>query len=107
MYMCNSKNDFNRCIKKKLIKMLLPIRCYSCNKILGNKSIELQKYKDNERDKKEGYKTFFEEQNIHRYCCQKIIMSNIDLYVIRDEIKYSKTIQIKKILETKKICIAK
>lgn len=88
--------------------MLLPIRCFTCNKVLGNKSLELERYREEGRDKTErGYCDFFEEQRIERYCCKKVIMSTLDIYPVTREMKYPRTIEIKKVLETLKICIAR
>jgi DNA-directed RNA polymerase subunit N (RpoN/RPB10) len=87
--------------------MLLPIRCYSCNKVLGNKSLALEKYRKEGKEKEGGYCDFFREQGIHRYCCKKVIMSSLDLYPITNDIRYPRTIEVKKVLETLKICIAR
>jgi len=51
--------------------MLLPIRCYSCNKVLGNKSdalhIFLQQYQEQQQDdnKKDGGKDAQDVEDVH------------------------------------------
>ena len=79
--------------------MLLPIRCFTCNKILGHFSDYLEKEKVNEK--------FFLENNIKRYCCKKILISSVDihkhLYGERNKTYYD----MKKYSEVKKILIAR
>lgn len=53
--------------------MILPVRCFTCNKVIGNYSHVWEKEKDNPR-------AFFERHNIKRYCCQKIFMTHIDIF---------------------------
>lgn len=53
--------------------MLLPIRCFTCNKILGN-------YNNAWQNSCHDPHSFFEKYNIKRYCCQKIFMTHIDIY---------------------------
>lgn len=80
-------------------KMLLPIRCFTCNKILGQYSDYLEKNKVND--------DFFKENHIKRYCCKKILISSVDihkdLYGERDNTFY----KMKKYSEVKKIMVAR
>ena len=57
-----------------------PIRCYSCNKILGNKWETIDKMKQEGKELKEIY----EYLNITRYCCKRIIMTTVDISEIED-----------------------
>jgi len=78
---------------------MLPIRCFTCNKILGHYSDYVEQKKINV--------AFFKKYNIDRYCCKKILLSSVDvhkeLYVERDE----SFCKIKKYSEVKKIIIAR
>lgn len=64
--------------------MIIPIRCYSCNKVVGNKV--------------EDYNTLLEEGNtekdaldklgLKRYCCRRMILTNVEM--IEKLLKYNK-----------------
>ena len=54
------------------ITFMLPIRCFSCNKILGQ-------YSDAFDEKKINI-TFLKNNNIERYCCQKILLTTVDIH---------------------------
>ena len=48
--------------------MILPVRCFTCNKVLGQfagKKIDQE---------------FIKTQNIQRYCCKKILMTSVDIH---------------------------
>lgn len=49
---------------------MIPIRCFSCGKVLGNKAEHFKKYEDKEQA--------FKDLNITRYCCKTILMTYID-----------------------------
>ena len=49
---------------------MLPIRCFTCGKVLGNKYEKFNNYKD----KEQAYK----ELGIQRYCCKTILLTSID-----------------------------
>lgn len=78
---------------------MLPIRCFTCNKVLGHYSdyVEQNKIDIN----------FFTKNHIERYCCKKILLTSVDihkeLYTKRDE----SFCNIKKYSEVKKIIIAR
>lgn len=74
---------------------MYPIRCFTCNKVLGHFS---------------GCtinNDFFKENNIKRYCCKKILISSVDihkhLYGERNKSFYN----IKKYTEVEKILLAR
>jgi len=55
--------------------MLIPVRCFTCNKVLGNKENTIKKHQ------KEG-KEMDEIMNIlkiERICCRRILLTYIDL----------------------------
>lgn len=56
---------------------MLPVRCYTCGKVLGNLSEKRDKYKNEMTEKEENWLPFFEMHNIKRYCCRRVIMSQV------------------------------
>lgn len=63
--------------------MIIPVRCYSCGKVVGNlyepyKSLLNQDYTEEEA---------LDALHLPRYCCRRMILSHIDL--IDDLIPYS------------------
>ena len=63
--------------------MLIPVRCFTCGKVLGNKWEPYLKLL------KEGDETSsaLEKLSIERYCCKRMISTHVDL--INKLIKYS------------------
>lgn len=55
--------------------MLPPIRCFTCNKVLGNKYELFNKLKE----AKVEMKTIFKELGLTRYCCKMCISTSVDL----------------------------
>ena len=53
-------------------KKMLPIRCFSCNKILGHFSDDFENGTIN--------KEFLKKHGISRYCCQKILLTSVDIH---------------------------
>ncbi|WP_287586766.1 DNA-directed RNA polymerase subunit N [Candidatus Borrarchaeum sp.] len=55
--------------------MIIPIRCFTCGKVIGDKWIPFsQKIKQGESPKE-----ILDELNITRYCCRRILLSHVDL----------------------------
>ena len=54
--------------------MSCPIRCYSCNKVIANKWIPYCKMLD------EGIlpKDAMDKLKLTRYCCRRMILTNVD-----------------------------
>ena len=50
--------------------MSMPIRCFSCGKVLGNKYEKFNSYKNKE--------SAFKDLGIIRYCCKNILLTSID-----------------------------
>lgn len=50
--------------------MSIPIRCFSCGKVLGNKYEIFNSYKDKQQA--------FIDLKIERYCCKNILLTSID-----------------------------
>jgi len=60
--------------------MIIPIRCFSCNKILADKYNyyinEIQKNKDNDEKIEEK---LLNKLGCNRYCCRRHFISTIDM----------------------------
>ena len=63
--------------------MIIPVRWFTCGKIIGNKWEEYIKIKDkyNEKDALDILK-------LKRYCCRRMILTNVEL--IDNILKYNK-----------------
>ena len=57
-------------------KMIIPVRCFTCGKVIGNK---YDKYLDmlNKEDYSEG--DALDGLGLKRYCCRRMIMTHVDL----------------------------
>lgn len=55
---------------------MLPIRCFTCNKVIGRYDEQFEICKQ----KGEDLASFFDTFNITRYCCKKIFMTHIDIF---------------------------
>tara|TARA_B100000678_G_C17779036_1_gene329946 strand:- start:148 stop:339 length:192 start_codon:yes stop_codon:yes gene_type:complete len=55
--------------------MLIPVRCFSCNKIIGGFYEAFIERKENGEDPAE----IMDDLGIERYCCRKIFVSHLDL----------------------------
>ena len=72
--------------------MIIPVRCFTCNAVLGSKyrryleiiSEEEGKHKDKDKDDDEtvqenAIQKAFQELEIKRYCCRRHLLTHIDL----------------------------
>lgn len=58
--------------------MLLPIRCYTCGKVLGNLTTAWERHKKQlGNQKEEEWMTFFQTYRIERYCCRRVLMTQV------------------------------
>ena len=55
--------------------MLVPVRCFSCNKIVGGTYEEFVERRENGEDPAK----VMDDLGIKRYCCRKIYVSHLDL----------------------------
>lgn len=55
--------------------MLIPVRCFTCGKVIGNLEGRMETLKE------EGYdmNQICEKLDVKRYCCKRILLSYIDL----------------------------
>ena len=74
--------------------MIIPIRCFTCNKILASKWEKYNQLKEEKSKKKniditisnhninnlDDNKDIFKKLDIERYCCKRCITTHIDLY---------------------------
>jgi len=61
---------------------MLPVRCVTCNKVLGHLETVLNEWKRQHsydvEDPDSSLEPFFEKYKIERYCCRKSIMTHHD-----------------------------
>jgi len=55
--------------------MIIPVRCFSCGKVLGDKWEEFEERVDNQEDVKE----VLNDLGVDRYCCRTAIITNVDI----------------------------
>jgi len=55
--------------------MILPIRCYTCGKVLANLTERWENYR--KQNGNENWLPFFQKHNIQRYCCKRVLMSQV------------------------------
>ena len=54
--------------------MLIPVRCFTCGKVLGNKESTMKKLREEGKEDTE----IMEILGITRYCCKRILLTYID-----------------------------
>ena len=55
--------------------MIVPIRCFSCGKVLGN----IYEIFKNRVDRGEDPDKVLDDLEIERYCCRRMLLSHVDL----------------------------
>lgn len=55
--------------------MIIPVRCFSCGKVIAEKYEEFKKRIDN----KENPGKVLDDLGIKRYCCRRTLLSHVDL----------------------------
>lgn len=55
--------------------MILPIRCYTCGKVLANLTNQWEQYKKENHD--DDWLPFFQRYHIQRYCCKRVLMAQV------------------------------
>ena len=69
--------------------MIIPIRCFTCGKVIGNKWHRYLQLLNEEKEMAQ----IFEELGLNRYCCRRMIISHVDL--IEKLLKYNSKSNIK------------
>ena len=54
--------------------MIIPIRCFTCGKVIGNKFSKYEEY-----SKLYGESEALDKLNIKRYCCRRMLLTHIEL----------------------------
>lgn len=55
--------------------MLIPVRCFTCGKVLGNKATAYEKLLENNVPIVEIYKNL----GITRLCCKRVMLTNVNI----------------------------
>ena len=63
--------------------MIIPVRCFTCGKVIGNKWNRYLQLLKEEKEMPE----IFKELGLNRYCCRRMIISHVDL--IEKLLKYN------------------
>ncbi len=56
--------------------MIIPIRCFTCGKLIANKWVE---YEDLTKDSDVDKKNVLNKLGFKRYCCIRMFISHVDL----------------------------
>ncbi|MHA1338947.1 MAG: DNA-directed RNA polymerase subunit N [Promethearchaeota archaeon] len=64
--------------------MIIPIRCFTCGKLIGDK---WEKYRELKREGKSPSE-IFDELGIKRFCCKRMLISHVNL--IDDVLAYNR-----------------
>ncbi|MEK6977400.1 MAG: DNA-directed RNA polymerase subunit N [Candidatus Hydrothermarchaeota archaeon] len=65
--------------------MIIPVRCFSCGGVIGDKYEEFK----TRIEKKESPKEVLDSLGIKRYCCRRMILSQIDF--VDEVIRFDET----------------
>jgi len=55
--------------------MMIPVRCFSCGQVIGNK---WEKFKERV-DKGEDPEKVLDDLGVKRYCCRRMLVGHVDL----------------------------
>lgn len=55
--------------------MIIPIRCFTCGKVIGNKWEKYLQYLDDNYDVADA----LDKLGMKRYCCRRMLISHVDL----------------------------
>lgn len=57
-----------------MIKIIIPIRCFTCGKIIGDKWEEFS-----QRIQKEDTNKVLDDLGLERYCCRRMLITHVPL----------------------------
>ena len=63
--------------------MMIPVRCFTCGKVIGDKWEEFSRRVKNGEDPKD----VLDDLGVTRYCCRRMLLSNVE--IIDEVLKYS------------------
>ncbi len=55
--------------------MIIPVRCFTCGKVIGNK---WQSYQDSLKNGKKSNE-ILDELGLQRYCCRRMLLTHVEL----------------------------
>lgn len=55
--------------------MIIPIRCFTCGKVIGNKWDTFEKLLEQNYSESEA----LDALNLKRYCCRRMLLTHVDL----------------------------
>ena len=55
---------------------MIPIRCFSCGQVVADK---WEEFNDRVKNRKEDPAAVLAELKVERYCCRRMLISNVDL----------------------------
>jgi DNA-directed RNA polymerase subunit N len=56
--------------------MMIPVRCFTCGAVVGDK---WEEFKKRTTEQKEEPGKVLDDMGIKRYCCRRMLVSNVDL----------------------------
>lgn len=63
--------------------MIIPIRCFTCNKVLADKyDYYLRKKNEDKKESKENNQEILDNMGIERYCCRRHMITTLDMMEI-------------------------
>ncbi len=65
--------------------MIIPVRCFSCGKVIGDKWEEFQ---ERTEEDSEDAKEVLDDLEVGNYCCRTIFLTHVDL--LEDVSQYQK-----------------
>lgn len=77
--------------------MLLPVRCFTCNRVLANMQQAVEAHKD-----RDNYSSLFERLGLRRSCCQKIVMTHVEAFAPHPD-RLPATVAVQKDLDVRRI----
>ncbi len=66
--------------------MIVPVRCFSCGKVIGDKWEDFQ---ERTEENNEDAKAVLDDLGLDRYCCRTVFLTHVD--VEKDIAQYQKT----------------
>jgi len=63
--------------------MIIPVRCFSCGKVIGDKWDEFKERTSNGEDPKK----VLDDLGLDRYCCRRMLLSHVE--IIDDVLKFN------------------